>query len=351
MTDILSVGIDTSNYKTSAAIVIDGKVVYNGCFFLPVKEGERGLRQSDAVFAHVKQLPGIMDKLGELFLHYEKSPDAIGVSRSPRDVEGSYMPCFLAGEVAAHAFAAASNSPLYEFSHQAGHIAAALYSAGKTELLFGEEPFAAFHVSGGTTEVTLVTPSKGKAGIEFITTDGAIPTDIAPKIECIGGTCDLNAGQLIDRVGVMMGMRFPSGRELEEAANLYEGEPVPVNVSVKGLSCNLSGAENKARQLYEKTGDIPKVAAFTLDFVADTIDTLTNNLRREYKDIPVIYAGGVMSCLRMRAKLGRRRDVYFSDPEFSADNAAGTALLAYFAEKKRACQLKDYLKQNTNAKE
>lgn len=351
MTDILSVGIDTSNYKTSAAIVMGGKVVYNGCFFLPVKEGERGLRQSDAVFAHVKQLPKIMDKIGELLLNYEKHPDAVGVSRSPRDVEGSYMPCFLAGEVAAHSFAAAANVPIYEFSHQAGHIAAALYSAGKTELLFGDKPFAAFHVSGGTTEVTLVTPSKRTAEIEFITPDGNIPTDIAPTIECIGGTNDLNAGQLIDRVGVMMGMRFPCGRELEETANLYDGEPIPVSVSVKGLECNLSGAENKARQLYEKTGDKAKAAAFTLDFVADTIDTLTKNLRREYKDIPVIYAGGVMSCMRMRAKLGKRRDVYFSDPEFSADNAAGTALLAYFAQKKRREQLKGYLEQHSNTKE
>lgn len=315
MTDIVTVGIDTSNYKTSAAIVIGGKVVYNGRFPLPVKEGERGLRQSDAVFAHIKNLPEAMDKIGELLLNYERHPNSVGVSRSPRDVEGSYMPCFLAGEVAAHSFAAAANVPLYEFSHQAGHITAALYSAGKTELLFGDKPFAAFHVSGGTTEITLVTPTGG-----------------APTIDCIGGTNDLNAGQLIDRIGVMMGMRFPCGAELEEAADLYAGEPVSVNVSVKGLECNLSGAENKARQLYEKTCDKAKVAAFTLDFVADTIDTLTKNLRREYKDIPVIYAGGVMSCMRMRAKLGKRRDVYFSDPEFSADNAAGTALLAYYAQ-------------------
>lgn len=345
MTDIVTVGIDTSNYKTSAAIVIGGKVVFNGRYPLPVKEGERGLRQSDAVFAHVKNLPGAMDKIGELLTHYERRPDAVGVSRSPRDVEGSYMPCFLAGEVAAHALAASAFAPLYEFSHQAGHITAALYSAGKLDLLFGDKPFAAFHVSGGTTEVTLVTPSKGSSELEFITPAGNIPTDIAPTIECIGGTGDLNAGQLIDRVGVMMGMGFPSGYELEQTANLYSGEPVPVNVSVKGLECNLSGAENKARQLYEKTNDKAKVAAFTLDFVADTIDALTKNLRREYKDIPVIYAGGVMSCMRMRAKLGRRREVYFSDPEFSADNAAGTALLAYFAQMKRRELLKEYLGQ------
>ncbi len=351
MTDIITVGIDTSNYKTSAAIVIGGKIVYNGTYPLFVKEGERGLRQSDAVFSHVKNLPGVMDKIGELLINYEKRPDAVGVSRSPRDVEGSYMPCFLAGEVAAHALAAGSFSPLYEFSHQAGHITAALYSAGKIDLLFGDKPFAAFHVSGGTTELTLVTPSPNTAELAFITPTGNIPTDVAPTIECIGGTNDLNAGQLIDRVGVMMGMKFPCGAELERTAAQYEGEVYPVSVSVNGLNCNLSGAENKARALYEKTGDAAATAAYTLDFVTDTLDALTKNLRREYKDIPIIYAGGVMSCMRMRAKLGRRRDVYFSDPEFSADNAAGVARLAYYAQKKRDEQLRKYLEQHKNTKE
>ncbi len=314
MTDTVTLGIDTSNYTTSAAVCVGGRIVLNKKLPLPVKAGERGLRQSDAVFSHVKNLPEVMDAVKDTL--GGRVPNAIGVSVTPRDAEGSYMPCFLSGKVAAYSASAASDVPVYEFSHQAGHITAALYSAGRTELLFDDAPFAAFHVSGGTTELTLVTPDCGY-----------------PRARLIGGTEDLNAGQLIDRVGVMMGLPFPCGAALERLAEEREVKLPGINVSVWGLSCHLSGAENKARELYERTGDTIEVAAYTLDFVTKTLDRLTENLRREYPDIPVIYAGGVMSCKRMRKTLGGRENVYFSEPEYSADNASGTALMAYYAHK------------------
>ncbi len=312
MTEKVTLGIDTSNYTTSASVCIDGQIILNKKIPLPVKEGERGLRQSDAVFAHVKNLPEVMDAVRAVL--DGRAPDAIGVSVTPRDAEGSYMPCFLSGKSAAYSASAVTGAPVYEFSHQAGHITAALYSAGKTDLLYGEQPFAAFHVSGGTTEITLVTPDDGY-----------------PRAVCIGGTKDLNAGQLIDRVGVMMGLSFPCGPALENLASSHDVMLSGINVSVSGLDAHLSGAENKARTLYEKTDDPSEVAAYALDFVTKTLDKLTENLRREYPGIPVIYAGGVMSCKRMRQTLGKRENVYFSEPVYSADNAAGTALMAYNA--------------------
>lgn len=309
MSRILALGIDTSNYTTSAALIADGEVVSNRKAPLPVAEGQRGLRQSDAVFAHTKNLPGIMDMIGHDLDGEQIS--VIGVSVSPRRAEGSYMPCFLSGAAAAHAVSAVTGAHIFEFSHQEGHIAAALCSAGKLELLDGDEPFAAFHVSGGTTDILLVTP------------DGDCMT-----VERIGGTTDLNAGQLIDRIGVLMGERFPCGAAMERMA-----ADIPVTrgikVSVRWLDCSLSGAENKAGDLYRSTADRAGTAAFTLDFVSATLDALTRELRHRYESIPVIYAGGVMSCRRMRGVLGARERVYFAEPEFSADNAVGCALLAY----------------------
>ena len=306
---ILTLGIDTSNYTTSVALVADGRVISNRKIPLPVEEGQRGLRQSDAVFAHTKNLPGIMAEVGRDI--GVETPDAIGYSGTPRNIEGSYMPCFLSGAAAAHAAAAVSGAEIYAFSHQEGHVTAALYSAGMLSLLDGGDPFAAFHVSGGTTDILLVTPGGDRM-----------------EIERIGGTTDLNAGQLIDRVGVMMGERFPCGPALERmAADMPAASGI--KASVRGLDCSLSGAENKAREQFEKTSDRAAVASFTLDFVTATLDALTAELRRRYDGIPVIYAGGVMSCKRMRGVLGRRDGVYFAKPEFSADNAAGIALLAY----------------------
>ena len=240
------VGFDTSNYTTSVAVVnYEGEIIANLKAPLPVAPGARGLRQSDAVFAHVKNLPELCDELKEILSEYE--PVAVGVSSRPRSVEGSYMPCFLSGEVAAHSFAAARALPIYEFSHQDGHVEAAYHSSG-ADL---EGDFAAFHVSGGTTEILYVKRQ-----------------DDGFSVELIGGTEDLNAGQSIDRAGVMMGMKFPCGAAMDRLADENRAKLPPIKISVKGLSCNLSGAENLASKLWQETQDTRIVSAFVFEYVA-----------------------------------------------------------------------------------
>ena len=302
------VGFDTSNYTTSAAICdSNGKIIANLKLPLPVKEGERGLRQSDAVFAHVKNLPIISNRLGEVLEGYEAV--AVGVSATPRAVEGSYMPCFLAGKVAAHSFAAANRLPIYETAHQNGHIVAAMYSAGAEKRL-SEGRFLAFHVSGGTTEALLVTPD-----------------DIDLDIKLVGETKDINAGQAIDRIGVMMGLSFPCGKELELLAAAYNGRLQRRPVSVNDGSCSLSGVENIAERIYKDCGDKEQTAAFVFDFICRTLIKMAEQLMEKYGNMPVLFAGGVMSNKLMRAELSKRFEAYFAEPEFSADNASGVALI------------------------
>ena len=302
------VGIDTSNYTTSAAVCdLDGRVVANLKIPLPVKEGQRGLRQSDAVFEHTRNMPVIMRRLGEALEGY--SPVAVGVSVRPRDAEDSYMPCFLAGKSAAYAFAAASGACVYELSHQNGHIMAALYSSGRQELL-EKERFLAFHVSGGTTEALLVKPFDGGFGVELV-----------------GNTADINGGQAIDRVGVAMGLSFPCGKEMEILASEFKGKIYRRDVCVRDGICSLSGIENIALRLYEERGDKQEVSAFVFDFLGRTLERMCCDVIDKYGDMPVLFAGGVMSNKLMRGRLSSSFDAYFSDPEFSADNAAGVALL------------------------
>lgn len=307
------VGFDTSNYTTSvAACDQSGRVIANVKRLLTVKEGDRGLRQSEAVFLHVKNLREILDELGGLIEGRVRV--AVGVSSRPRSVDGSYMPCFLVGEAAAKSFASAAEIPCYFFSHQDGHVMAALYSAmnGDEERIESSlrEGFAAFHVSGGTTELLLVRPCGG----DF-------------SVEKIGGTTDLNAGQAIDRTGVAMGLRFPCGPEMERLANANT-LPVPrKKVSVSGLECCLSGLENLTLGLYKETGSPECVSAFVFQYVAQVLDKLTENLRMQYPGLPVVYAGGVMSNGIIKNILSARENVFFARPEFSADNAAGIALL------------------------
>lgn len=304
------VGFDTSNYTTSIAVCDEGgSIIANLKLPLAVKAGERGLRQSDAVFSHTKNLPVLLDKLGACLKEY--SPIAVGVSATPRKAEGSYMPCFLCGQVAAHAFAASKQLPIYETAHQNGHIMAAMYSSGATENLINGR-FLAFHVSGGTTEALLVTPNAEKTDFE---------------IELVGETKDINAGQAIDRAGVMMGLPFPCGKELEALAASYKVKLEKKKICVSDGCCSLSGVENISKKIYEESADKEKTAAFVFDFICRTLLEMAKQILCKYGEMPVLFAGGVMSNKLMRAELSAHLQAYFSEPEFSADNAAGVALL------------------------
>ena len=307
-------GIDTSNYTTSVAVcTVDGEIIANVRKMLPVRHGECGLRQSDAVFAHVKNLPACMDEIkSKLSARPDLRVAAVGVSEKPRDAEDSYMPCFLPGIAAAHSFAAALSyeCQIYGFSHQCGHISAAVYSSGAVDI-FKFSKFLAFHVSGGTTDLLYVTFDR----------DGL-------RAESIGGSLDINAGQAIDRTGVRMGLSFPCGAEMEKLASERDCEGRKTKISVKDTYCNLSGLENLASELYAKTRDAGLVSAYVFDFIGDTLCEMTKAAIMKFGQLPVIYAGGVMRNYRIRKKLSEYENSYFAQPEFSSDNAAGTALLA-----------------------
>lgn len=297
-------GIDTSNYRTSVAVCDEnGETVKQVRRLLPVKQGELGLRQSEALFEHTKALPLLMEQLGDVV------PSAVGFSARPRDVQGSYMPCFLAGEAVARSIAAVYGVKAFDFSHQAGHVKAAAYSCRNTSKFFditenGGE-FIAFHLSGGTTEALLYRNG---------------------EISIIGQTLDLNAGQVIDRVGVALGMSFPCGEQLE-ALSLGQPASKGIKISVKGFDCNLAGIENLAKKRLSDGSSPESVAAFTLDAVIKTVDKMTENILTSYPNLPVLYAGGVTACKRLSDVLTKKYDCAFASPELSGDNAVGTALL------------------------
>ncbi len=304
---MITLGIDTSNYTTSVALFdSESGEIKQQRMLLPVKHGEKGLRQSDAVFHHTNRIGLLMQ---ELFDGFGGEIDAIGVSEKPRDAEGSYMPCFLVGLNIAKSLGAAMNKPVYGFSHQSGHIMAALYSSGRTELM--NEKFIAFHVSGGTTEMLLVTPDSERifnAGI-------------------LGASTDLNCGQAIDRAGVMMDIDFPCGKELERLAKQSDKIFNP-KVCVSNGNCSLSGLENQCKKQISQGVPKEDVARYCLDFVAKTLEKMTEYAVSRFGDIPIVYAGGVMSDEIIRNRISEKFKADFAKPEFSCDNAAGTAVLA-----------------------
>ncbi len=310
----LYLGIDTSNYTTSAALYDGGTgALVQRKRLLPVKEGSVGLRQSDAVFEHVKQLgemvSGVFAETGA------REIAAVGVSNRPRDIDGSYMPCFLVGIMAAESIAASHQAPLYLFSHQQGHVAAALYSAGRLDLL--KTRFLAFHVSGGTTECLLVEPDD----------------DRIFRCEKVADSLDLKAGQAVDRVGVMLGLPFPAGPELEKLAQKSD-KVYKIKPTMKDGNCSLSGVENRCEAM-RAAGESPEhIARFCLDSIGAAVSGMTDAVLEKYGRLPVLYAGGVMSNAILREHLEKTYGGIFAEPVFSSDNAAGIAVLTSVADRK-----------------
>ena len=297
-------GIDTSNYTTSVALHTNTTVLHRRRL-LPVAAGERGLRQSDAVFHHTKQLPELVE---QLFAQTDARPDMVAVSDRPTEEDGSYMPCFLAGVGLARSVASLLSAPLYTFTHQQGHVAAALYGADQLDWV--HRRFLAFHVSGGTTDALLVEP------------------DAESVIRCrkVAGSLDLKAGQLIDRIGVMMGLSFPAGAEMDKLC-LQIGGLDKARPSIDGVNCHLSGAENQCRNLFEKGAAPQEVARYAFSMITETLSAMTERLFREYGEMPLLYAGGVMSSRFISAELKKRFGGSFAPAEFSADNAVGISVL------------------------
>jgi len=304
------IGIDTSNYTSSvAAYDSKSEKMISEKLLLPVKENERGLRQSDAVFLHVRQLGQLVEKV---ISQLDDVPAAIGVSVSPCDNEGSYMPCFLVGKMLGQALSAAYGVKMYSFSHQRGHIAAALFSADCTYLF--DKPFLALHISGGTTDLLKVQPDINKI----------------LSVSCIGKSLDLKAGQVIDRIGVMLGLRFPCGPELEKLSHKSD-KRFKIIPSVKGMDCALSGIENKAKKMIDNGESKEDIAKFCLDYIQVTIDKMCDAAHKQHPDLPFVFAGGVMSNQKIKTFLANKYNGNFAEPKYSSDNAAGIALLCKIA--------------------
>lgn len=302
---MMVIGFDTSNYTTSIAC-FDGETGVNCSQLLPVREGALGLRQSDALFAHIKSLP---DLSGRLFSHVEPGQiAAVAVSTRPRAVDGSYMPCFLAGVAQAKTLSDALHVPLFEVSHQQGHVAAALWSAGRMDLM--DKPHLAWHLSGGTTELLLIQP-EGK-------------NVTAAKI---GGTTDISAGQLIDRTGQMLGLPFPSGKHLDALSREAADRSV-FKVKCPELSFSLSGVQNKVEQYHREHGEPAETAAYALRCVANAVITATEHAQKQYPGLEVVFSGGVASNSMLRALTAELRPV-FAQPQYSTDNAMGVAVLGH----------------------
>ncbi len=304
------IGFDTSNYRTSvAAVTLDGEILVNHRELLPVADGERGLRQSEAVFAHIRQLRNCEAQLREALSGRRIA--AVAASTKPRDGEDSYMPVFQAGHTAGSLLAAALNVPFYETTHQRGHLASALTGTGLEEA----DRLLAVHLSGGTTDLLAL--------------DGE-------NLAQIGGSADLHAGQLVDRAGVAMGLGFPAGEELEKLAVRGRSEGrLGTSMENGGLTCHLSGAETRAQQwIREGSMSREDIAREVYDLLARTLMRMLQAGKAETGIGRALIFGGVAASGLLRELVAQRAaktrgcpEVFFGKPGLSGDNAVGVAVI------------------------
>lgn len=306
-------GIDTSNYTTSVSLFNDEtNQVINLKKLLPVKNGEKGIRQSDAVFHHTVQLPEL---ISELFKDKSYDIKGIGVSFKPCNEEGSYMPCFLTGVSVAVALSKALNVPLYKFSHQDGHIVTALYSSNRLDLI--NDSFIAFHISGGTSQALLVKPSN----------------DYFHTVK-VSDSLDLKAGQAVDRVGLSLGLKFPCGPDLEKLALKSNNTLYKIKVFRRDGQFSLSGVENQCEKMLDNGKNMEDVALHCLSYIYSAIDDTVVELIKNYGNLPLVFSGGVMSNKLIRNELEKSYNAFFAEPQFSADNACGVAILSSICNKR-----------------
>lgn len=294
-------GVDTSNYTTSVAIVENDCLIYDKRQILNVKLGEKGLRQSEALFQHINNLPLLLNN------PCVKDVQGVCVSVQPRPVKGSYMPVFKAGESVAESISYALGIPVFKTSHQEGHIEASIRS-----IEFGYSEFIALHLSGGTSEVLKVKKEKSY------------------RIDILGGTKDISIGQFIDRIGVAMGQTFPAGRAVDEIALNTKNSTIRIPSKVEGLHFNFSGQETQCLKYLSQGYEIEEVAYSAMLCVCKTLEKLFSNITKNL-DLPIILIGGVASSsfIKMYFKHKFQDILFFSDPAYASDNAVGAAYIGY----------------------
>ncbi len=299
---MITLGIDTSNYATSVALVDNDthQVLFSEKRFLPVEEGKIGLRQQQALFEHIKNLTNIFSSLKGVDI------GAVGVSVKPKDEENSYMPCFLAGKMSAYSIGGTIGVPVIEASHQTGHLTSALFDLNREDLF--DKTLLMLHVSGGTTDILLA--ENGRV------------------VRTLGSSQDLFAGQAVDRLGVKLGFPFPAGQYVSDLAEKCD-DVIKPKISVKGYNCNLSGLENQCDKLLSQGYSKEYVCKYCLTFIAHTLVRMIENVRADYGDMPLVLAGGVMSSTVIKSIVTEKLpDAMFVRPQFSSDNAIGVAVYA-----------------------
>lgn len=311
--------IESSCDETSAAILVDRKVLSNIIATQEVHSDYGGVVPELASRAHQQNIIPVVDQAIKTAKIEKNTIDAIAFTRGP-----GLMGSLLVGVSFAKSFAQALNIPMIEVNHMKAHILAHFIERDENQS-YPEFPFLALTVSGGHTQIVRV--------------------DNFTDMEVIGKTLDDAAGEAFDKSGVLLGLDYPAGPKIDELAK--SGDPLRFEFpfpKIKGLDFSYSGL--KTSILYFLQKEMAKDAGFITDNLNDLCASIQHAIVRiliakvkraseetGIKDIAI--GGGVSANSYLAQQLNlmaekKRLNVFIPPLEYTTDNAAMIGISAYY---------------------
>ncbi len=317
---ITILGIETSCDDTAAAIVEDGCILSNKIANQEVHRSFGGVIPELASRAHQQNIIPVVEQAIKESGKSKKDINAVSFTRGP-----GLIGALLVGASFAKGFSLSLNIPLIDVNHLHAHILSHFIIKKNESKAFPEFPFLCLLVSGGHTQLVIVS--------DFL------------KLEVIGRTLDDAAGEAFDKCAKVMGLPYPGGPLIDKYAKA--GDPGMYNFSKPGISdFNYSFSGLKTAFLYFIRDKI-KV---NKDFISDNLNNICASIQRSIVDIlldklikasaetgikEIAVAGGVSANSELRRRIiaeGVKRgwNAYIPEFEFSTDNAAMIAITGYY---------------------
>ena len=328
MTRILA--IETSCDETAAAVIEDGRRILSNVVASQVELHAQygGVFPEMASRAHVEAIvPVIEQSMQDAHLGFDDL-HAVAVTYGP-GLAGSLM----VGVNAAKGLALGRNLPLVGINHLEAHIYAHWLDVrgegtARGDLSF---PLLSLLVSGGHTQLTLISDHG--------------------EYEHLGGTLDDAAGEAFDKVGRLLGLPYPGGPEIEDAARdgnprafdfprawLDDGGPTSrAGLTSHAWDFSFSGLKTAVLRQVQKYSDPPRerlLADVAASFQAAVVDVLSTKAARAaeaFEVTAILLSGGVTANQSLRSTTSERADVpvYYPPVFLCTDNAAMVGACAH----------------------
>jgi len=288
----ICLGIEGTAHSIGIGIIDEhGKILANR--FKMYRPPEGGIHPREAANHHAKNIvPLIQESIEEAGLSY-KDLDLISFSQGP-----GLGPCLRTVATTARALSLTLNIPIIGVNHCVAHLEIGQITGAKDPILL--------YVSGGNTQV-----------IAFV----------QGRYRVFGETLDIGIGNMLDKFGRFVGLRFPAGSAIEELALKEPREFIELPYSVKGMDMSFSGVLTASQNLYRRGIPIESLCYSIQEVTFAMLTEVTERAMAHTEKDEVLLGGGVACNFRLQEMINtmaKDRGAKFFVPEklLCIDNGA-----------------------------